>query len=835
MKKTLLLIFTVVLICLLTVLVSAGSDTHPDGAIWHVRASDGTESYSYDYFDGLKNAKNGDHLTLIPDYIELDMIFTLDSGREFSIDIGDSVIVYPNNTYEEPVFNIRSGTSLTVYADGAELYLQNNVRSYISISGTSKLFIYGGEKGFYSSAPDVVDAGDTAYVELHNVHFMKNSGNMMGLVCSRASSTVKIFDSTLVTDNGANNLYVCVNGRAELYNSVVISLSGANGIQVTDDGAGNVASLYVYDSIIAADVKNTGKISVGGVSYLKSSTNVTAMDGHSIFKSTMDATLNASRFVAPASHTLETVKATLTAYTLPDVGNETTDTVAENSVWMVKNGDSVYYTPSFYYPLINSKEGDCLTLLSDVELAYCLDTVILAKSIDLGNYSLTVDLPDFIDGTSKRLFNTSGSSEISIIANGRITSDVMLLYTTCPVFVTVGNEIAAPSFVVSYGAAVTVLGGRINSTATAITTVGNADVNLNGVTVVSGSAMNVGASLFAIDSRIVNTTGGEAVVANRTVNLSQNTLVYGTLSAADISADNAVYFNTPPTHFSDFLVKRLADPYVHPDIPDYSFGYRASKLDGEIRASFDVSGDVILNIYVPSYVYDYSDTFTVLSVDGIVYNPQAHDNFTVIDGDEYTVFRYSQVHASDITEKGSVRISVAEYEYECSFTLLDLFERSIVAAADDDVKTLFAAYLDYAFDVTGYVPNDELYALVHQYAVTTAVPTPDAPDFIRSVYFDPEREVITILPADGISFASARIDWNGRTLTVNAQDGVITIPYLRLDPSVEISVFYRLDGTTHTERIGILSLYATIKDSPGNSARLFLKYLGYLTVYKSLV
>lgn len=834
MKRALVLLTAVLFALVFAVYAGADSEDIPGGAVWRIESADGAVSYSNDYFDGLSSAENGDRLTLIPDYLELDSVFTLDTGKSITVDIGNSRIVYPNNTHETPLFNIRSTTSLTIYADGAELYLQDNVRSFISIANDATLVIWGGENGFYATAPDVVDAGNNATVELHNVHFMKNSGNMMGLVCARASSTVKIYDSTLVSSEKGNAIYSCVNGRVEIYNTNVVSLDNSKVIQVTDDNSGSVASLYVEDSVIYGNINNTGSITAGGVSYFSSSEGIAVNNGYSLVKSDLDAKLYAKCFVAPSSYKEQPISGNITAYTLPVYQNPTSDRVTDDTVWMVKNEAAVYYTDDFYYPIKNSKSGDELTLLSDVKLSYITEGSLKAKSINLGNKSIRLDLNDSIEFGDGWLFKAEGEGELTLTAGSDIMLDVSLLYSKRPVTFNLNGVVSAKSLAYATGAAITVNGGKIYTKGCPIKTVGDADITLCGVTVIAPSAVSSGNGLSATEAVLVNTNGGDAITALGDVSLLQSTYVAGGISAARLFADKSVYFDTPPTVSADFILKPLASPVTNTAYPDALFSYRTTTLDGEIRVSLTLSGDMSLNVFVPTFVYNY-DAFTLISVDGIVYTPTDYTKTALIGTEEYAVFSYSQLHASDVNEDGVVRVSVSGYEHECHFTLAELLLRAMNKCEGTEVKRVVATYLDYAFDVIGFTPVEEAFSAINTCLAKYEIPIPTAPEIIRSVYFDAEREIIQIIPADGVTLKSVRLDWNGKTISVGAEDGVINMPFLRFDPSLEFTVFYQQDGGTTSVKLGILSLYSTVSDSTGHSTALFRKYLSYLMAYKALL
>ena len=174
MKKILLFALCTLFVMLFSFFAFAddGTTDIPDGTVWLVESADGTTAYSDSFFGGLSAALDGDRLTLIPDYIELEGVYNLNTGRTFTVDFGDSTIVYPDNTYTAPVFQIGNKTNLTIYSSGAAVYLQNNVRSFISLS-SGRLTVLG--DGFSVYAPDAVDASGDAVVELHNVYFYKNS------------------------------------------------------------------------------------------------------------------------------------------------------------------------------------------------------------------------------------------------------------------------------------------------------------------------------------------------------------------------------------------------------------------------------------------------------------------------------------------------------------------------------------------------------------------------------------------------------------------------------------------------------------------------------------
>ena len=206
-----------------------------------------------------------------------------------------------------------------------------------------------------------------------------------------------------------------------------------------------------------------------------------------------------------------------------------------------------------------------------------------------------------------------------------------------------------------------------------------------------------------------------------------------------------------------------------------------------------------------------------------------------LDGEEYLKFTYPQIHATDINKQLSIRISVDGYECRSEITLCDLFVKSICESDSDSFKKLAATYLSYAFETVNYTPDAQTAALISQYAVSSDVPVPAVPEILRTVYFDTEKEVVRIYPADGIEIFAIRTNWDGKSMYLRFDDGCTELPYLRFDPSATFTVYYTADGKNCTVDMGILSLYATVSDSAGHSSDLFATYLSYLILYKSLV
>ncbi|MBR5449607.1 MAG: hypothetical protein IKV43_06415, partial [Clostridia bacterium] len=337
------------------------------------------------------------------------------------------------------------------------------------------------------------------------------------------------------------------------------------------------------------------------------------------------------------------------------------------------------------------------------------------------------------------------------------------------------------------------------------------------------------------DTLAVNTKGGAVVSALNTVTLRGESYAFGDVTAASMSAEKGVYFNTPPAVSTDFLTKSLATEHVHSRYPDLTFGYAVASLDGVIYASLDMAVDVTLNVYVPTFVYIYPDAFTVISVDGIVYAPPVTSGRTVtVDGEEYVKFTYSQIHASDINEELCIRLSVGGYEHSTRIPLRDLFLKSISESDSDSFRRLAATYLNYAFEAVNYTPDDDTLALITPYVTVPDVPVTAATEILRTVYFNAQKEIVQIYPADGIQIFAIRTNWNGKSMYLRFDDGNVEFPYLRFDPSATFTVYYLRDGKTCTVEMDILSLYALISDSAGHSSRLFEMYLSYLVLYKSL-
>ncbi|MBR5448755.1 MAG: hypothetical protein IKV43_02100, partial [Clostridia bacterium] len=687
---------------------------------------------------GLSAALDGDRLTLIPDYIEPEGVFILSTGKTFTVDFGDSTIVYPDNTYTSPVFQIGSKTNLTIYSAGATVYLQNNVRSYISLS-SGRLTVLG--DGFSVYAPDAVDASGDSVVELHNVYFCKNSTNMMGLVCSRANSVVSVYNSTLVSGvTNGNAVYSCADGNMSLYGTSLISLDGSNAVQVSDRGV-----LYAEDTVFSCTTKGN-TFTVGAGCSLLSGSGYKLASGVTHSELKPKASFTVTEFVAPSSTKEKTVNSQLATYTYAPIGTAT-DNSTDESVWMVQNGDGIYFTDDFYYPLVNSQEGDRLTLLRDVEVTRYLKTQLKAKSIDLSDFNLTVDLPDYIDWTGLTLINHAGGSDLSVAASGDITLDLNFIAASRPTSLAFGGVLYMPSVATVNGADLTVMGGVINTTAAAFKTIGDGDISLSSIDIFTADAISAGADMYLTDTLAVNTNGGVVISALNTVTLCGDTYLFGDAAAASMIAEKGVYFNTPPTVSTDFLTKPLVAPYAHPVYTDLIFGYAVATLDGEIRASLDMAVDVTLNVYVPTFVYIYPDAFTVISVDGIVYAPGATSAKTVtIGGEEYVKFTYSQIHAADINEELSSCISVVGYEYKSETVLRDLFLRSISDSDSDSFKKLAATYLNYAFETVNYTPDDDMLTLITPYVTMPDVPITTTPDIIRTVYFNAEKEIVRIYP-----------------------------------------------------------------------------------------
>lgn len=838
MKRKILsgLIFALVIVVLLTLAASAESQRAADEAkpVWNIKSIDGTESISYDFFDGLTRANDGDVLTLMVDYIELDTVFTLKTGKSFTLDLGDSKIVYPNNTITTPVLIIQGKTQVKMLADGAQIYLQDNVRSFISISD-STLDVVGTGEGLRIMAPDAVDAGGGATVTLDNVHFMKNSGNMMGLLCSRSTSKVVARNSTFVSRAGGNAVYSCASGQMSLYNCQVISLDNTSAAQISDS-----ATLYAENTVFSCQVKNQNNgFTAGDGCYIPKGVTFTPASGTTAIPVSILASLEVEKFVAPSSYeTVSAADCNIANYVTAGMNpSRLTDSPTDGSVWRVENGEKCYYTDYFYYPLLSSEEGDRLTLLRDVTLTHFMNTEVKAESIDFGTHSLCAALPDGLTYTAPiTLLDTAASGDFTLASGGKIDLPVLLLSTDRPTVLNLdGASITVTSLATVTAKNLTVSGGYIKTKETALMAVGQGDVVIISSTVVSDTvAVNSGKDTLVRDSVVASLGDFETVRAFRTLSFDGNCYIFGTAIAEKITADGEVYFNTPPVADLDFLLKPLAEPVICDDLPELIFTHRVSKLEGEIKYYFTMSTYPTLNVMVPRYLYEF-EVFTLISVDGIVYTPTyAHASEMTLNGEEYYSFAYPYIYASDTAEEGKIRLSLCGLDFEYDFTVRDLMLKNFREISNTTVKCVIATYLEYALNAA----NDESYSVLREelypFVASPTVPVPTAPTLIKSVFFDTERGVISLYPTDGVKLESAVIKWGNSTVTVNSKNGVIHLPYLRLDPSVPFNIRFINGDERGTCELGILSLYATVRGSTGRSTAMLESYLRYLIFISEL-
>ena len=822
---TLALVLLLLAVCLcITVLADGERD---GGPVWEITDSAGNVSLSYGYFDGLSNVADGDTLRLIPDYIELDTVYTLRTDKQFTVDLGDSTVVYPSNTITTPVFVINGSTDVTFIGDGANIYLQDNVRSFISVSDTASVTFIGSGQGIGIYAPDAVDAGGTATVTLRNVHFMKNSGNMMGLVCARASSTVTAYDSTFVSKAGGNAVYSCANGKMSLYNCSVISLDATNGAQVADS-----ATLYAEETLFSCSMKNVGGFTAGAGCYLAQGITAKYPASAEAVSLKLSSAPTVNIFVAPSSfEAVAAAKMSVTTYVKTVSG--VTDTPTEASVWRVENELGNYYTDDFLYPLVNSREGDRLMLLRDVSLPYISGESILADLIDLGGYSISVGLPAGLSGDDVALFNVGGSGELTLRASGSFELAGLLLSTSRSTALELeGATLTLGSLVRFSGDSLTVKGGTVRTASTAINAIGNSSVTIDGTGVISdATAVSAGGEVTVQNSLLASTSNGPAIVTLAGASMLGDSYIYGSVDGSTVIAENGVKFNTPPTQNAKFLVKPLPSAIENDLCPGLFFNYECADPTRSVRASFTMSSDVLLSVYVPDYVYLDSAAFTLISIDGMTYTPSAADGKSVeLDGEGYTVFIYPQVHIRDVLSDGVIRFISFGNEFTLGFTVSELMLESLRQSSNTSFSAAAATYLDLAYSAVGHTPEDGVAELIYPYVSTSVPPIPTAPDTVRTTFFDAERGVIDIYGAEGVTLNRVVITWGKKQIVIRAEDGVIECPFLRLDPGASITLDYFRDGKHESVEIGILSLYAPIEGSSGHSAALFRKYIAYLYI-----
>ncbi len=822
MKKRILL--ALVLATLAFLLLSVGALAADSGAgeadshVWEITSADGTVTYADDFFTPITNAAAGDTLRLIPDYIELDRIFTVSHSNPFTLDLGDSTIVYPNPNITAPVLNISQNCDVTFRANGAKICLQIGVRSFASVQG--KLTVLGEGEGLTVLAPDAFDAGGNAIVDLYNVTMVKHCSNMMGLLCARANSRVSAYNCRLISSQGWTAAYSTSTGILSLYDCEVISTDLKNAVLV--DTA--TASLYAEGTVFSCGFNQKGIFTVGPGCYLPITSGYSLAPGVSELNIDATASLVGLDFVAPDSYTaVSATPCPILRYTV-EIG-EPTDTPTDSSAWRVTTTDGGEYFAPLYYPFFIDGSVSDISLLTDCSIPFAFGASLKCDLLNLGEHTFTATAPAWLTvrGTGA-IFNVGGDTPFTFTSSGKIASDHPLLATTRPTVLNLdGATVSAPNLVTSTAADVTVNGGEIHTTADALIAYGAADLHLNNTLILSdGIAVSSGRSVYVTDSLVASGVTSFDVMSD--VSLAGNTLVSGSITATAVRAENGVLFDTPPTEQGGLLCKTLDTPVTDPRLASVRFAYCADTPD-HLSLSISMSNYVTLNVLVPAHVYNF-DALTVISVDGIVYAPDVTDGTPLsIDGTDYVKFTFRHIYPTDILGELSVRIITSGTELSVSTTVSDLMLASFDVSDDDSFKRAVATYLDLAYSALGVVVDMTALA---PYVSRADVPVPTAPDFVSSVFFDAERCRIILRPSDGTELKKLSLTWEDEDVIVRASDGIIEMPFLRLDPSCTIVVFYTAGDETRTEEIGILSLYATVADSPGRSTALLEKYLRYL-------
>lgn len=823
----------------------------PLNAVWQVTHDNGYKEYASTFLGGFELVREGSVMKLLPSYLNVNIAstYTVPTNTKYTIDFGDSTIVLTNKDIRTAALLFKGVNDVTILADGARVFLQEATSSFMTFSGNSRLTVYGGEGKLSVWAPDALELGDNAHAELHDVYFYKNHGNMRALLGVRGNSSAALYDSLLFTEQNRVAILMHTGGKVTLTDTSIIS---ADSTGILDFDGDNISfatygACYFYGKLVGTP----RNVTLSGDVY----TNFGIKDeylaqGHAASAASKTKSFETSKFSAPN----QSVDAPMTAsfaYRVMSLG-KLTDSEEEGSIWRIDNadGETVGYTDNFHYPFRNYKltAGTRLTLLCDVTEPTPGFTASLDGdlTVDLGDNVIQVGDGGF--GVSDSLFSFEGEGRVNIFAeNARIIFDSEGALLRLGGYVSSSISFGGSYHLISCLATavrgdLTVLGGTVSTSGDfLVSDYGN--ITLDGVCVMTDAVQlfSVGGDVILRSTELI--TDGGSISCGRLL-ADASSLVCGEIEATSVSAEAGARFSHTLGSRTDFFLRedsfdleasrpKIVDgELVLGEASSCRFDYVAVSTEGNVMANMTLAGSATLNVYIPVYVKNGTESVAVRIVhDGLVYSEGTVKNKIIIDGTEYFVYSYPYIYQNTLLEKTRIDLLCDGILVRIEVSPKELLLSSLEGCRDEGVLRGTVAYLSYALlasddpDITSallpyaeYLPDGR----------AKYTPTSDS-ECLRTVYFNAEESTLDFYLRDGTEVKELRFSYGGKDISaLPDDDGIIRVPMYRLDNREAVRILIKDGESNRLVSLDIIELYALVSASPSRSAELFGRYLAYL-------
>ncbi len=848
--------------------VYAASDEAPADYIWKITHKNGDVEYSNSFSGAFSDRtfKAGDVFLLKPGTYSLtpDDFIEIQSSVDITIDVSGSKIFcaeeadVPTQMF---LLNIGGTATVTFLADGSEIYASKAGRTIFTVNGTGYIGIDGGEAGAKLFAPGVLNimtspSDNSRYSYLKNVYCCKYSGNMAGLVSVRKTGYLKIIDSVIVSQNsGYHTIYLCNSGSLSLESSYLINMGGGTVLNLDD---GNTSTFevgggcYVYGSVKNPNTEGFS-MKLWPNSYYSSDFSAYIKNGTKIESTSQELSLQLYECAQPGSFTEKAFPLKLSYGIKEEM--KTTLIKDEKSVWQMDFFDgTTEYTDSIYAPFGKAYEYKSLTLLKDIVVERSVAANMKGDfSLDLNGKNIIVS--EAYKGTYDTFIVVSGTGALKLSMGGSTVVLGNMGFISAKGISSVeisgsGAYLDAAYAVKAEDAAVTVNGGFYDTSTGYAFTCGK-DVMLSAATVKSkgvGEAISSKGNVSLYEGCVIlSSTGACAVSAGGTLAISDGTYIYGIISANELQAEGYAAFAYSPKCKSSnklfikenvkvsFDMKFYTGKEMSSEPKTYSFTYITADVDDDVFVNFSLSESVALNIYIPSNVIKYSDSFTLrIAVDGLLYESFGKDAEEIAhNGKRYTKLTYDYIYPSSYSSDVVITLMASEQSVTKSVKVSELIERSFAASEDSAVKAAIATYAAYSARVSGYVipPESEMNNYIRTYTAKAA--SSELGKYFSGVAFYPHERKFAF---------EFKEDITGK-IWISYTFGKDTLEYSASVDSRSMSIpVYRLSATdpiiiTRSDELGDTTLKVSLFDiidfaiANGRSTQYFELYGAYVSLF----
>ena len=844
--------------------------------IWKATYPGGTEEY-FDTFRApfaTQMTRDGAVYTLIPETYNLymDDYVNISFLVDVTIDLRGKKIICPEtkeeqNDINKHVFNCSSsnGSTITFLMEDAEFYAAHQGRTAIQMSGKGHLVVDGGVNGGKLFSPGGIHVycnpmsdGKTSVIK--NMYIYKPSGNMTGLISARQNGIIKIVDSIIVSPKqGWPTIYLDQSGRVILENTFAANIEGGQLITVKDTSTAKVEvhdGCYIYGTV---HENAAFEMSFYPTTYYSLDLSRLATEDEVISARTVSHSFRIHTSEKVGSYTSATKKFTFKYALTEDMKPTKTQNAA--SIWRMERKDGqVLYTDKFYGAFKYASDYSSFTLLKDYTVERRATAVINGDFIiDLDGHDLTLkedysaDYPAFID------LGGEGSLSVRLSGSKVYLPNMQFIVSTGIDSITLSatnSYLNAKSVIDAAGADIEIEGGYYDvGSGDAFAT--DKNVIIDAVTVVgNGVGQLIRADMNAAilnKTRLFTTTGACAVITNGKLSVSNGTYIYGTVAASELELENYAAFSHNPKADSINMIilkdtTKVAFEFLSYDGIElkrnkktYSFGYISTKLDDGMMASFTMSEDVALNIYIPTAVVKHGENFLLrLSIDGLLMEVDSSDGKeSVIGNRAYTCFKYPYVYPASYYSDVNLTMMAGSQSVEMIYPLNELFGVTLSLIEDEGMKSAVATYCTYAARSSGKsVDADSDIAANTVLYRETGSSGELFKKLVRSVSFDVEEQKATLYFAEGFT-GSMKVSYkygdSNLTYEATAADGSITLPVYRLSPYDKVEIVHYDSGSNESVELSIYDIISfTDKDSlTGEYLRLLGAYMQSLAGVKN--